>query len=85
MTESRCFRSSECTARRSGDLAGSRIDQPALVVRIDDVRQALPRRGLNEADVAVENLVEGGLTGLLTVRHTTIPPSVGPARPVHRH
>lgn len=60
--------------------ADSRIDQPALAVRIDNVRQALPQRGLHEADVVVENLVEGGLTRLLAVYHTSIPPSVGPVR-----
>ena len=57
-----------------------RADLPAIAVRIDNTRDALPQRGLVDADVVIENLVEGRLTRLLAIYQTTLPDSVGPVR-----
>lgn len=57
-----------------------RAELPAIAVRIDNTRDALPQRGLVDADVVIENLVEGRLTRLLAVYHSTLPESVGPVR-----
>ena len=58
-----------------------RAGLPAIAVRIDNTRDALPQRGLAEADVVIENLVEGAPEptpgGLST---PTLPESVGPVR-----
>lgn len=53
---------------------------PALAVRIDNVADAQPQRGLREADIVVENLIEGGITRFLAVYHSQVPVSVGPVR-----
>lgn len=64
----------------TGRARSGRADLPAVAVRIDNTRDALPQRGLVDADVVIENLVEGRLTRLLAVYQTTLPESVGPVR-----
>lgn len=51
-----------------------------LAVKIDAVEAARPQTGLNEADVVMEELVEGGLTRLLALYHSSDPATVGPVR-----
>lgn len=55
---------------------------PALVVKIDNSAAAEPQRGLAEADLVVEQLVEGGMTRLAAVYHSTLPEIVEPVRSV---
>ncbi|MEM7287009.1 MAG: DUF3048 domain-containing protein [Actinomycetota bacterium] len=64
------------TGLASTDRAGA----AAIAVRIDNTRDAMPQRGLLDADVVIENLVEGRLTRLLAIYHSTLPDSVGPVR-----
>lgn len=64
----------------TGLARNERADLPAIAVRIDNTRDALPQRGLTDADVVIENLVEGRLTRLLAIYQTTVPASVGPVR-----
>ena len=60
---------------------GDRLEKPALVVKIDnDNRKARPQVGINEADVVYEERVEGGVTRLLAVFHSTDSVPVGPVR-----
>lgn len=61
-------------------LPGVNPDRPALVVKIDNVQAARPQAGINQADVVFEELVEGGLTRLAIVLHSTEAPVVGPVR-----
>jgi hypothetical protein len=51
-----------------------------VVVKIDNVDQARPQTGINEADVVYEVLVEGGLTRLAAVFQSHYPTLVGPVR-----
>src|SRR5262245_27985461 len=44
-----------------------RADRVALAVKIDNIAPALPQAGINNADVVVEELVEGGLTRLMAI------------------
>lgn len=63
----------------------SRIDRPALSVKVDNVSAALPQFGLDRADLVTEDLVEGGLTRLLATYQSADAPLIGPirsARPV---
>ena len=57
-----------------------RIGRPALVVKIDNAPKARPQAGLNQADVVVEEGVEGGVTRFATIFHSQDAPSVGPVR-----
>ena len=52
----------------------------ALVVKIDNAPKARPQAGINEADVVVEEGVEGGVTRFATMFHSKDAPSVGPVR-----
>ncbi len=52
----------------------------AVAVKIDNVAQALPQAGDNQADIVVEELVEGGLTRLMAIFQCTAAPLVGPIR-----
>src|SRR5688500_1509935 len=52
----------------------------ALVVKIDNAPKALPQAGINDADVVVEEGVEGGVTRFATLFHSKDAASVGPVR-----
>jgi hypothetical protein len=59
---------------------GQRADRVALAVKIDNIAPALPQAGLNNADVVVEELVEGGLTRLMAIFQCGKASQVGPIR-----
>jgi hypothetical protein len=60
---------------------GDRLSRPALVVKIDNAQpDARPQVGINEADVVYEERVEGSVTRLLAVFHSTDSVPVGPVR-----
>lgn len=62
-------------------LTGTELaDGPVLAVKIENTREARPRIGLQQADVVYVEPVEGGLTRLLAVYSTQLPPEVGPVR-----
>ena len=54
--------------------------RPALVVKIDNVGEARPQTGLNEADIVFEEIVEGRLTRFAAVFHSQGSNPVGPIR-----
>lgn len=56
------------------------VKRPALAVKIDNVSDALPQAGVNNADVVVEELVEGGLTRLMAIYQCQKAAVVGPIR-----
>ncbi|MCI0384488.1 DUF3048 domain-containing protein [Streptomyces sp. CNQ085] len=53
---------------------------PVLAVKIDNVSAARPQTGLERADIVYVEQVESGLTRLLAVYSSELPPSVGPVR-----
>ncbi len=55
-------------------------ERPAVVVKIDNVPAARPQSAINDADIVVEELVEGGMTRLAAVFHANRPDSIGPVR-----
>jgi hypothetical protein len=55
-------------------------DHPVYVVKIDNTSGARPQIGLDDADLVVEELDEGGLTRLAAFYYSTIPSLVGPVR-----
>jgi Protein of unknown function (DUF3048) N-terminal domain/Protein of unknown function (DUF3048) C-terminal domain len=54
--------------------------RPALVVKIDNVGEARPQTGLNQADIVFEEIVEGRLTRFAAVFHSQGSNPVGPIR-----
>lgn len=58
----------------------SKLGRPALVVKIDNAPKARPQAGINQADVVVEEAVEGGVTRLFVVFHSQDADPLGPVR-----
>ena len=63
-------------------LPGAVPARPALVVKVENSAAARPQRGLQAADVVVEELVEGGITRFAAMYHSRAPGVVGPVRSV---
>jgi Protein of unknown function (DUF3048) N-terminal domain/Protein of unknown function (DUF3048) C-terminal domain len=55
-------------------------DRTALSVKIDNIGLARPQAGLNQADLVVEQPVEGGLTRLFVTYQSKDTPNLGPVR-----
>ena len=60
----------------------TKVSRPALIVKIDNANEARPQAGLIEADVVFEEQVEGGITRLAALFHSTDSSPVGPIRSV---
>lgn len=58
---------------------GTVPDRPAAAVKIDNGSRATPHRGLNSADIVIEEEVEGGVTRFAAIFHST-DSIVGPVR-----
>jgi len=54
--------------------------RPVLAVKIDNVVAARPQSGINQADIVFVEEVEGGLTRLAAVFHSTGADEIGPVR-----
>lgn len=65
-------------------LTGVSVDQPSgrpiLIVKIDNVGPARPQVGLNQADIVIEEKVEGGLTRFAAMFQSSGADPVGPVR-----
>lgn len=66
------------------DLTGQATHRPALTIKIGNTREARPQKGLDQADVIYEEVVEGGATRLLAIFQSQVPDVVGPIRSVRR-
>lgn len=55
-------------------------DRPVVVVKIENTDAGRPQRGVNSADLVIEEPVEGGLTRLAAFFESRWPESVGPVR-----
>jgi hypothetical protein len=53
---------------------------PVLVTKMDNTEASSPQLGLSQADMVVEELVEGGLTRLAAFYYSQLPTEVGPVR-----
>jgi hypothetical protein len=63
----------------TGDASAAQ-KHPVMVLKMDNTYASAPQLGLGEADLVVEELVEGGLTRLAAMFYSTIPGTVGPVR-----
>lgn len=57
-----------------------RPDNPVFVVKIENTAAGAPQYGLNDADMVMEELVEGGLTRLAALYYAKVPSKVGHVR-----
>jgi hypothetical protein len=55
-------------------------DRPAMAVKIDNSGPARPQSGLNEADIVIEQIINGGATRLAAIFHSQGVDPVGPVR-----
>lgn len=58
------------------------LTRPAVSGKIGNNPEARPQVGLNDADIVVEEEVEGRITRFLAVFHSTLPERFGPVRSV---
>lgn len=56
------------------------LDNPVIVVKVDNVNPARPQWGLAEADLVFVEEVEAGLTRIAAVYSSNLPQRVGPVR-----
>lgn len=58
------------------------IQRPALAVKIENAEESRPQGGLEDADIVYEEMVEGGVSRLIGVYHSTLPLEIVPLRSV---
>jgi hypothetical protein len=63
-------------------VAGDPVDRPVLVVKVENAEESRPQRGLEQADVVYETMVEGGIARLVALFHSDVPAEVAPIRSV---
>ncbi|MCX6406572.1 MAG: DUF3048 domain-containing protein [Propionibacteriales bacterium] len=61
-------------------LRDGRPKNPVFLVKIENTDAGAPQVGLDQADLVVEELVEGGLTRLAALYYSTLPRTVGHVR-----
>lgn len=59
---------------------GVKLDRPAVAVKIENSPQARPQHGLEDADLVLEEIVEGGITRFMAIYHCGSSEDAGPVR-----
>ena len=59
---------------------GSAPKHPVIVTKVDNTSSSAPQVGLGQADLVVEELVEGGMTRLAAFYYSQVPANIGPVR-----
>lgn len=59
---------------------GLDVERPALAVKVENAPQARPQSGLEDADIVIEEVVEGGITRFMTIFHCGEATKLGPVR-----
>jgi len=67
-------------AQFTGIEVAEELTHPAIVLKMDNHQRARPQRGINQADVVFEELVEGNITRFAAVYHSQEVEPVGPVR-----
>ena len=58
------------------------LASPSVACKIDNSEAARPQQGLNSTDVVFDEMVEGGLTRLVAIWHSSKPTAIGPVRSI---
>ena len=61
-------------------MKGDAPKNPVVVTKVDNTSSSSPQVGLGQADMVVEELVEGGVTRLAAFYYSRLPQVVGPVR-----
>ena len=61
-------------------MEGEAPGNPVIVTKVDNTSSSAPQVGLGQADMVVEELVEGGMTRLAAFYYSRLPQTVGPVR-----
>lgn len=59
---------------------GNAPKHPVIVTKVDNTSSSAPQVGLGQADLVVEELVEGGMTRLAAFYYSKVPGNIGPVR-----
>lgn len=59
---------------------GDAPEHPVIVTKVDNTSSSAPQVGLGDADLVVEELVEGGYTRLAAFYYSKVPAAIGPVR-----
>ncbi len=59
---------------------GKAPKHPVIVTKVDNTSSSAPQVGLGQADLVVEELVEGGMTRLAAFYYSKVPGNIGPVR-----
>lgn len=63
--------------------AAAQLKKPSVACKIDNgTESARPQSGLNSTDIVFDEMVEGGLTRLVAIWHSTQPDGIGPVRSI---
>ena len=68
------------TGLEVADGESAALKHPILVTKIDNSTSSAPQVGLGQADLVVEELVEGGITRLAVFYYSQVPDNAGPVR-----
>jgi hypothetical protein len=64
------------------DRTGATQGRAAMTVKIDNTNISGAKRGIDQADIVYEEVVEGGLTRLAAIFQSRVPTDIGPIRSV---
>jgi hypothetical protein len=56
------------------------VERPAIAVKVENSPEARPQSGLEDADIVIEEIVEGGITRFMTIFHCNDAKRLGPVR-----
>ncbi|HEX2295751.1 MAG TPA: DUF3048 domain-containing protein [Actinomycetota bacterium] len=70
----------ECPLTSRDPATESRVERPAVAVKIENNPVAYPLSGLEDAEIVYEEPVEGGLTRFMAIYHCTDSAQAGPVR-----
>lgn len=70
----------KCPLTSRDPASESRVDRPAVAIKIENNPVAYPLSGLEDAEIVYEEPVEGGLTRFMAIYHCTDSAQAGPVR-----
>lgn len=71
---------SACTLTGDPVPSGVDVGRPAIAAKVENSPEARPQSGLEEADIVIEEIVEGGITRFMTIFHCGDARRLGPVR-----
>lgn len=71
---------SECPLTGQDVPAKVDVERPAIAVKVENSPEARPQSGLEEADIVIEEIVEGGITRFMAIFHCGEANHLGPVR-----